>query len=97
MAGERGEVVEQDGRAQAEDEKKSAEGEAKELIGHDQAKANEAAGGPFNVGVNMNAGGFPNMMNMNMNTSFNNPMDYNQMMQYMSANGMGNFNNMMGS
>jgi hypothetical protein len=47
----------------------------------------------------MNASGFPNMMNMNMNmnTSFNNPMDYNSMMQYMSANGMGNLNNMIGS
>jgi hypothetical protein len=37
------------------------------------------------------------MMNMNMNASFNNPMDYNSMMQYMSANGMGNLNNMIGS
>jgi hypothetical protein len=73
------------------------DGGPKELTVNDQAKANGAVGGPFNMGVNMNAGGFPNMMNMNMNTSFNNPVDYNQMMQYMSANGMGNFNNMMGS
>lgn len=79
------------------DEEKSAEGGSKEANGQDQVGPIGAHDGPFNMGGNMNASGFPNMMNMNMNTRFNNPMDYTQMMQYMSANGMGNFNNMMGS
>jgi hypothetical protein len=47
--------------------------------------------------ANLNAGGFPNMMNMNMHPGFSNPMDYTQMMQYMSANEMGNMSTMMGS
>jgi len=48
------------------------------------------------VDSRMNPNGFPNMPNMNM--PFNNPMEYNQMMQYMSANGMmGNSSAMMGS
>ena len=68
-----------------------------ELNGQDQNKANGAPDGAFNMGVNMNTSGFPNIMNMNMNTGFGNPMDYTQMMQYMSTNGMGTFNNMMGS
>ena len=69
----------------------------RESAGHDQSKANGAGDGTFTMDVNVNAGGFPNMMNVNMHTGFNNPMDYAQMMQYMSANGMGNLNNMMGS
>jgi hypothetical protein len=67
------------------------------LTGHDETKADGVAASQFNMGVDMGASGFPNMMNMSMNTGFNNPVDYNQMMQYMSANGMGNFNNMMSS
>ena len=49
---------------------------------------------PGTLGVlpNMNASGFPNMMNMSMNMGFDNT----QMMQYMLANGMGNFNPMLG-
>jgi hypothetical protein len=90
-------ATQQDLRAQAEDEKRPVEGESRESTDYDQTKANGAVDGAFNMGVNMNAGGFPTMMNMNMNTSFSNPMDYNQMMQYVSPNGMGNFNNMMGS
>ena len=84
----------------AVEEKKPVGGEPKALNGQDQIGAAGAAGapdGPFNVGVNVNASGFPNMMNVNMNTGFNNSMEYTQMMQYMSSNGMGNFNNMMGS
>ena len=50
---------------------------------------------PNMMDVSMNANGFPNMMNMNM--GYGNNMDYNQMMQYMAGNGMGNFANMMGS
>ena len=77
------------------------EEESKDLTEPEQNMETGGANGPFNMGVNMNAGGFPSMMNMNMNmnmnTSFNNPMDYNSMMQYMSANGMGNLNNMMGA
>jgi hypothetical protein len=96
-AGTRVDTHQQDTQAQVEDEKEPAEGESKELTGHDETKADGAAAGLFNMGVDMSGSGFPNMVNMNMNTSFNNPVDYNQMMQYMSANGMGNFNNMMGS
>jgi hypothetical protein len=73
------------------------EGELRESAGHDQSKANGAGDGTFSMDVNLNAGGFPNMMNMTMHTGFSNPMDYTQMVQYMSANGMGNMNNMMGS
>lgn len=65
----------------------------------EQNKAGGDINGTFVVEANPNAAGFPNMMNMNMNMGFNNTMDYTQMMQFMSTNGMsmGNMNNMMGS
>ena len=78
------------------DEKKSTEREHKDLNSQDQNKASGGPDAPFNMGVNTNASDFPNMMNMNMNAGFSNPMDYTQMMQYMPANEIGNFNNMMG-
>jgi hypothetical protein len=85
--------------APPEEGKGFVEEESKDLTEQDRNMETGGANGPFNMGVDMNASGFPNMMNMNMNmnTSFNNPMDYNSMMQYMSANGMGNLNNMIGS
>ena len=53
-------------------------------------------GVPNGINIGVNTGGFPNMMNMNMGTGFNN-MDYSQVMQLMGSNGMGNINGMMGT
>jgi hypothetical protein len=61
----------------------------------DGDKAGQMNGLVINSGANANE--FPSMPNMN--TGFNNGMDYNQMMQFMSGNmgsPMGAFNPMMG-
>lgn len=61
----------------------------------DSDKAGQMNGSLMNSGTNANE--FPNMPNMN--TGFNNGMDYNQMMQLMSGSmgtPLGAFNPMMG-
>lgn len=97
LTGQRVDAIQEVAGIPAEEEKTSVERELSESAGHDQTKPDGAGDGTFNMGFNMNASGFPNLMNMNMPAGFNNAMDYSQMMQYMSANGMGNLTNMMGS
>jgi hypothetical protein len=68
---------------------------------HDPAGLGDSDKIPKLSGLTMNEGpnanDFPNVINPN--TGFNNGMDYNQMMQFMSGNmggGLPNFNPMMG-
>ena len=85
----------QDGNKKRSEEKEpQAMAMATQEQSQEQSKADSVNSGTPGMMANMNATGFPNMMNMNM--GFNN-VDNPQMMQYMLANGMGNFNPMMGS
>lgn len=60
------------------------------LESHNNSKSTLSNGQDQAAANGMDGNDFANMMN-----GFNN-MDYNQMMQMMAANGMGNFNPMMG-
>lgn len=79
----------QDGNKKRSEEKEP-QAMASQEQSQDQVKANSVNTGTLGVMPNLNASGFPNMMNMNMG------FDNTQMMQYMLGNGMGNFNPMMG-